>query len=70
MSDIEVIRGIAKKVLTLRKAGAVSSVFFWDRAQRFVRSSEFICRLPELEAVCNQIDGFSLVVAALFVESG
>lgn len=70
MSEIDVIRDIAKQVLTVPTIIGTTDNWLWDRAQRLVRNAEHICRLPELTKVSLAVDRFCLTAAAYFSDSG
>ncbi len=70
MSKLDVIRELAKQAVTLRTpAGAIDNSV-WDRAERLVRTVDYICGLPELARSSVQIDRFCLTSAAYFNEAG
>lgn len=67
MSELELVRELAKEALTVR---GELGVFLWDRAERLVRNAEYICKLPGLAQAGLQVDGFCLAAAAYFSEGG
>ncbi|UCF43846.1 MAG: hypothetical protein JSV99_02660 [Planctomycetota bacterium] len=70
MFKLDAIREPAKQAVTLQApAGGVDNSL-WDRAQRLVRTVDYICGLPELAQSSVQIDRFCLIAAAYFNESG
>ncbi|MBE0537100.1 MAG: hypothetical protein IH624_15675 [Phycisphaerae bacterium] len=69
MSEINVIRDIARQCLTSPSVGGADN-WLWDRTQRILRNVEHICRLPELVAADVPIDRFCLIAATLFSDSG
>lgn len=70
MSDIDVIRRLAREVLTRPTPGGDEDNWLWDRTQRILRNVEHICRLPELVEADVPIDRFCLVAATCFADSG
>ena len=70
MSDIDIIRRIAREVLTRPAPGGDEDNWLWDRTQRILRNVEHICRLPELVEADVPIDRFCLVAATCFADSG
>ena len=70
MSKIDVVRQIAREVLTSRALGHETDNWLWDRTQRILRNVEHICRLPELVEADVPIDRFSLCAATCFADSG
>ncbi len=70
MSDMDMIRRIAREVLTMPSPGGDEDNWLWDRTQRILRNVEHICRLPELVEADVPIDRFCLVGATCFADSG
>lgn len=70
MAEIDVIRDIAKQVLSVPTLIGTTDNWLWDRAQRLVRNAEHICRLPELTQASLPVDRFCLTAAAYFSDSG
>ena len=70
MSEIDVIREIAKEVLTVPTPAGASDNWLWDKAQRIQRNVEYICRLPELVEANLAIDRFCLIGATYFFDFG
>lgn len=70
MSDIEVIRGIARQVLTFSALADTADNWLWDRTQRILRNVEQIRRLPELTEADVPVDRFCLTVATYFADTG
>ena len=70
MSDIDVIRRLAREVLTRPTPGGDEDNWLWDRTQRILRNVEHICRLGELVEADVPIDRFCLVTATCFADSG
>ena len=70
MSKLDVIRELAKPAVTVRAAAGSIDCSLWDRAQRLVRTVEYICGLPELARSSMQIDRFCLMAATYFNEAG
>lgn len=70
MPKIDVIRQIAREVLTSPSLGEETDNWLWDRTQRILRSVEHICRLPELVEADVPIDRFCLSAATCFADSG
>lgn len=70
MSEIDIVRELAKEALTVPALAAEAGTFLWERAQRLVRSVEYISQLPELAEAGLRADGFCLAAAAYFSEAG
>jgi HD superfamily phosphodiesterase len=70
MSELDIVKDLAKQALTISTPTGSSDNSLWDRAQRLVRNAEYICRLPELAKTSLQIDHFCLIAAAYFSDSG
>lgn len=70
MSELDVVRDLAKEALTIRPQGREPDDSLWDRAQRLARNVDHICRLPELAKAGVQIDRFCLTTAAYFSDAG
>ena len=70
MSELDIVKDLAKETLTTSIQMREIDSFLWDRAQRLVRNVEYICRLPELVKAGPQIDRFCLTTAAYFSDSG
>lgn len=70
MSELEIVKELAKQALTIPSAMGNVDGSLWDGAQRLVRSVERICRLPELADLGVQIDRFCLISAAYFSNAG
>lgn len=70
MSEMDVIRDLAKQVLTVTTLSGRPDNSLWDRAQRLVRNVERICRLPEIANSGLQNDRFCLLAATYFADAG
>ncbi len=70
MPELEIVRELARKVLTISTSICDVDNFLWGRAQRLVHNTEHICQLSELTKAGLQIDHFCLTVAAYFSEAG
>ena len=70
MSEIDVIREVARQVLMVPTLTGTPDNWLWDRAQRIVRNAEHICRLPELVKQDLAVDRFCLIGAAYFSDTG
>ena len=70
MSEIDVIREIAKQALMVPTLSGTTDTWLWDKTQRLLRNVEHICRLPELTASNLPIDRFALIAATYFCDSG
>jgi len=70
MSELDIIRDLAKQTLTIPTPASNLDSSLWDRAQRLVRNVEHICRLPELSNTSLQIDHFCLMAATYFSDAG
>ena len=70
MSDMDMIRQIAREVLMRSAPGGDEDNWLWDRTQRILRNVEHICRLGELVEADVPVDRFCLVVATCFADSG
>jgi hypothetical protein len=70
MSELDVIRRLARQVLTAPALSGIKDNWLWDRTLRILRNVEHICRMPELADQAMAIDRFSLIAAACFADSG
>ena len=70
MSEIEVIRGIARQVLTVTNRAGVTDNWLWDRTQRLLLNVKQICRLDELTEDDIPVDRYCLTVATYFADTG
>lgn len=70
MSEIDIIREIAKQVLSIKTLTGQTDNWLWDRTQRLLRNVEHICRLPEISKSGSFVDRFSLIAATYFSDSG
>jgi hypothetical protein len=70
MSEIEVIRGIARQVLTVNNRAGVTDNWLWDRTQRLLSNVEQIRRLDELTEADMPVDRYCLTVATCFADAG
>ncbi|UCE98619.1 MAG: hypothetical protein JSV82_05365 [Planctomycetota bacterium] len=70
MSELEIVRELARESLTAAASTVELGAFLWERAQRLVRNAEYICQLPELGEAGLQVDRFCLVSAAYFSGAG
>ncbi len=70
MSEIDIIREVARQVLMVPTLTGTPDNWLWDRAQRIVRNVEHICRLPELVKQDLAVDRFCLIGAAYFSDTG
>lgn len=70
MSELDIVRELAKQALRLPAPTGSSGTCLWDRAQRLVRNAEYICQLPELAEAGLQVDRFCLIAAAYFSDAG
>jgi len=70
MSELDIVRDLAKQVLIIPIINGFYDSSLWDRAQRLVRNVERICELPELGKTGSQIDRFSLMTATYFNDAG
>ncbi len=70
MSELDAVRDLAEQALTLRRPTGQFDNSLWDRAQRLVRTVEYICGLEELAKKSVQIDRFCLIAATYFNEAG
>ena len=70
MSELDIVRDLAKQALTISTPNCKVDGFLWDRAQRLVRNVEHICRLPEVAKDKVQIDHYALITATYFSETG
>jgi hypothetical protein len=70
MSELEVIRQIAREVLTAPTADKTPDSFLLDRAERLVRNAKLLSRLPELAQADLQIDRLCLAAAAYLCQAG
>ena len=70
MSEIDVIREIARQVLTVPTLSGNNDTWLWDKTQRLLRNVEHICRLPEVADANLPIDRSALIAATYFCDSG
>jgi hypothetical protein len=70
MSELDIVRELAKEALRIRASRTDIDNSLWDRGQRLVRNVEHICQLPELGTSGVQIDRFCLVAATYFSDAG
>jgi len=70
MSELEIVRDLARQTLTVATVGGEFDNSLWDRAERLVRNTEYICRLPEFAGTALQVDRFCLKGGAYFCEAG
>lgn len=70
MSELDIIRQMAQKVLTVPTLTGIHDNWLWDRTLRILRNVEHICRMPELADQAMSIDRFCLIAAAYFADSG
>ncbi len=66
MSELDVVRDLAKQTLTIPTSTGDADNFLWCRAQRLAHNVEHICQLPELAKDGLQIDRFCLIAATYF----
>ena len=70
MSELDVIKSIAKQALTIHTASGELDNFLWDRVQRLLCNAEHIRRLPEVARTASEIDQFCLTTATYFSDTG
>ena len=70
MAELDIIRNLAKEVLTVPTPSSDLDDSLWDRAQRLVLNVERIRQLPDLGNVNLQIDCFLLTAATYFSDAG
>ncbi len=70
MSEIDVIREIARQVIIVPTLSGVPDNWLWDRTRRILRNVEHICRLPEFVEQDASVDRFCLIGAAYFADAG
>ncbi len=70
MSELDVVRDLAKQTLTIPTSTSDVDNSLWDRARRLVRNVEHIRQLPELAKAGLQIDRFCLTAATYFSDAG
>jgi hypothetical protein len=70
MSELDAVRDLAEQALTVRRPTGGLNNSLWDRAQRLVRTVEYICGLDDLAKKSVQIDRFCLIAATYFNEAG
>lgn len=70
MTELEVVRNLAKEALVISTPMSDHDDSLWDRNKRLVRNVELICRLPELERAGLQINRFCLMAATYFIDAG
>jgi len=70
MSQVNIVRELARKCLTIATVTSDLDKSLWDRALRLVRNTEYICLLPELTVATVQIDKFCLTTGAYFCDAG
>ncbi|MBN1124123.1 MAG: hypothetical protein JXA82_03885 [Sedimentisphaerales bacterium] len=70
MSEMDIVRDVARQVLTVPTLTGGPDSWLWDRTKRIVRNIEHICRLPELAGSDMAVDRFCLIGAGYFCDSG
>ncbi|MHC4636732.1 MAG: HD domain-containing protein [Planctomycetota bacterium] len=70
MSELNVVRNLAKRALMVNTLTGSEDAFLWDRSQRLVRTVEHICQLPEIADAGIVVDDFCLKAAAYFCDAG
>ncbi|MCK5473706.1 MAG: hypothetical protein KAI59_06700 [Planctomycetes bacterium] len=70
MSELDIVRDLAKQALTISTTSGDTDDFFWDSAQRLVHNVRHICLLPDLSSHKANIDRFALYTAAYFCDAG
>lgn len=70
MSEIDIVKELARETLVIPAQAAYPDNFLWDRAQRLVRNVEHICQVPELGSAGATIDRFCLTAATYFSDAG
>jgi len=70
MSELEFVKNAAKKVLAIPSSVTCGGSFLWERAERFARTSGYICALVEMSETEVLIDRFCLSTACYFSEAG
>ncbi len=70
MSELDVVRDLAKQTLIIPTSTSDVDNSLWDRAQRLVHNAKHICQLPELAKAGLQIDRFCLITATYFSDAG
>ena len=70
MSELDIVRDLARESLTIATVTSELDKSLWDCAQRLVRNTEYICLLPELTGVTVQVDRFCLTAGAYFCDAG
>jgi hypothetical protein len=70
MTEIEIIKGLAKEVLTASKDSVGLGSFLWERTQRLARNVEHICDLSEITQSGIEVDRYCLLCATCFSETG
>ena len=70
MEERQIVQDIARQALTLSRSANTQDYTLWDRAQRLIRTVEFVSRLPELADSGARIDYFCLEAATYFNDAG
>ena len=70
MSEIEVIRKIAREILRASAPAQMNDKWLWNRNQRVLQNVELICKLPEVVDANLAIDLFCLTGATFFSDTG
>ena len=70
MSEIDIVREIAERILRVPTLTGKTDTWLWDRAQRLVRNVEHICRLPQIAQSDLAVDRICLISAAYLSDSG
>ncbi|TFG47547.1 MAG: hypothetical protein E4H40_06260 [Candidatus Brocadiia bacterium] len=70
MSELDVVKNLAKRALLVNTLTGSDDAFLWDRSQRLVRNVEHICQLPEVQGTGTQPNQFCLIIAAYFCDAG
>lgn len=70
MPDIDIVKQQAKESLEYKTCSGEKGSCLWNRAQRLVRTVNYISQLPELTELNLLIDRFCLSSAAYFCDAG
>lgn len=70
MSELDIVKSLAKQALIIHTSTGNTDIFLWDRSRRLVCNVEHICRLPELAGSGLDIDHFCLITATYFSDTG
>lgn len=70
MAEMEALKTVSKKILTVPAVSGENDKYLWDRACRFAANIENISKLDEIRSKNFAVDNFCLMASSYFCESG